>query len=223
MSLVFLACVCRFHSLFHTLPPLDTQNTAAVRAAAAALAVAGGGTLLFPEAAAAGGHSGAVYLTGAFNLSSNAFLDIQPGATVRGSQQGADWPLVHAQTVWPQFGHGSDCTPGTPACAWMHQAFVFAWNAVNVTIAGGGTLDGGASHDTWWTCAHDLSKPPCDGHGRPHLVMCACRRCELLPRHVVCVSHAVTSPTSFKRHPRGAARQHVHQFPRLDAAHVVGD
>ena len=49
------------------------------------------------------------------------------------------------------------------------EALVFAWNATNVTLAGGGTIDGNGAE--WWRgCASDLSKPPCDGHARPHLV-----------------------------------------------------
>ena len=51
----------------------------------------------------------------------------------------------------------------------MHQALVFAWNATNITLAGGGTIDGNGAE--WWRgCADDLSKPPCNGHARPHLV-----------------------------------------------------
>ena len=142
----------------------ETKDTDAVRRAAAAVAAAGGGTLLFPQ------HNKSVYLTGAFNLTSHCVLEVQAGATVLGSPDGDDWPLVDAATLWPQFGHGSDCVPGTAACARMHQAFVLAWQVVNLTLTGSGTIDAGATKDTWWKCANDLTQPPCSGHSRPHLL-----------------------------------------------------
>ena len=92
------------------------------------------------------------------------------GATVLGSTDGKDWPIVDAAVLWPQFGHSSDCDPGTTACAFPHQAFVFAWDVKNVTLTGKGTIDANSKFDTWWGCAKDLSKAPCSGHGRPHLL-----------------------------------------------------
>lgn len=53
----------------------------------------------------------------------------------------------------------------------MHQAFIFAWRASNVTFEGGGVVDCGSREDTWWRCAKDLSRPPCGGYGRPHCIM----------------------------------------------------
>lgn len=105
----------------------------------------------------------------AFNLSSNCVLNVEVGATILGSPNGNDWPLLDARAVWPQMGHGSDCTPGDESCRLMHQAFVFAWNEKNITITGGGTID--AQGQPWWDCADDLSKAPCNGYGRPHLMM----------------------------------------------------
>ena len=133
------------------------KDTSAIRKAAAALHHIGGGTLLFPT-----GHT---FLTGAFNISSNTVLEVQ--GTIMGSSSGDDWPLVDALAVWPQMGHGSDCTGGN--CRWMHQALIFGWNIVNVTISGGGAVDGhGAS---WWACADALDQAPCGGFPRPHLLM----------------------------------------------------
>ena len=136
-----------------------TDDTAAVRRASAALAAAGGGRLLFTSR-----HT---FVTGPFNLSTNAFLEVS--GTILGSKDGADWPLIDAGAVWPQFGHGSDCQPGTEACRLMHQALIFAWRATNVSIGGGGTIDGQGKE--WWACAQDLDQPPCAGHARPHLLM----------------------------------------------------
>ena len=136
-----------------------TDDTTAVRKAAHALALAGGGTLRFAH--------GFSFVTGPFNLSSNAVVDV--GGTILGSLDGGDWPLVDAGAVWPQFGHGSDCTPGTEQCRLMHQALIFAWNATNISMSGGGTID--ARGQPWWACAARLDKPPCSGHARPHLLM----------------------------------------------------
>ena len=139
--------------------PGVTHDTVAVRAAAAAATVAGGGTLLFPAPK--------VYLTGAFNVTSHTHVAIPTGAKVLGSTQGEDWPLLVAATVWPQFGHGSDCESGAESCRLMHQALMFSWNAVNVTMGGGGAWDCNSQKETWWACARDLSKAPCSGYGRP--------------------------------------------------------
>eukprot|EP00936_MAST-01D_sp_MAST-1D-sp1_P000926 g926.t1 len=140
-----------------------TYDTAAVRTAAEALRAAGGGTLLFPAPN--------TFLTGAFNVSSNAVVDIERGATILGSTRGKDWPLLVAANVWPQFGHGSDCVPGTESCRLMHQSLVFARDVRNVTVRGGGVLDCNAQSGTWWRCAKNLSEPPCSGYARPHCAM----------------------------------------------------
>jgi polygalacturonase len=140
-----------------------SYDTAAVRGATTALKAAGGGTLLFPAPG--------TFLTGAFNISSNIMVEIELGATVLGSTRGEDWPLLVANQVWPQFGHGSDCVPGSESCRLMHQSLLFGWNATNVTISGGGTFDCNSQKDTWWHCAKNLSMPPCSGYGRPHCFM----------------------------------------------------
>ena len=146
-----------------------TYDTAAVRKAAAALLAGGaGGTLRFP--AQVGGKP-ATYLTGAFNVSSHTYVDIEAGATVLGSTRGEDWPLLTAAVVWPQFGHGSDCVPGQESCRLMHQALLFSWGSTNVTLGGGGTFDCNSQKETWWKCARTLSEPPCNGYGRPHCMM----------------------------------------------------
>ena len=142
-----------------------TYDTAAVRKAAAAATAADGGTLLFP--------SPKTFLTGAFNVTSHTHVEIAAGATVLGSTRGEDWPLLDARVVWPQFGHGSDCKPGTESCRLMHQALIFAWNAENVSMGGGGAFDCNSQKDTWWRCAKNLSLPPCNGYGRAHCMMFA--------------------------------------------------
>ena len=98
-------------------------DTAAVRATAEAVRnLPGGGVMLFPSL-----HEEAtVYLTGAFNLSSHVVLEIAKDVVVKGNTRDKDdpWPSVDASKVWPQFGHGSDCQPGSQSCARTNQASV---------------------------------------------------------------------------------------------------
>ena len=140
-----------------------TDDTMAIRKASAALKANNGGTLYFP--------SKGTYLTGAMNLTSNTDFFVDKEATVLGTSNGDDWPLLSAMEIWPQFGHGSDCTPGTEACRLMHQAFIFSWKTENISFRGKGTVDGNANHETWWKCAKNLRLPPCNGYSRPHLMM----------------------------------------------------
>ena len=123
-----------------------TYDTAAVRTAAAALKAAGGGTLIFP--------AGGTYLTGAFNLSSHSIVLVEAGATIVGSPRVEDWPLVEPM---PYFGWGS-----------MNQGLVYAVGAVNITLTGGGTIDG--LDQPWYPTAPKLctTAPPCAG---VHLIL----------------------------------------------------
>lgn len=140
-----------------------TKDTKAIQDALNSISKEGYGTLYFP--------SDGVYLTGSLNLTSNLIVNIESNATIRGSMDGIDWPLLDAGVIWPQFGHGSDCEPGTESCRLMHQALFFAWNEKNITFSGAGTIDANANFDTWWKCADDLSLSPCDNYSRPHLLM----------------------------------------------------
>jgi spore germination protein YaaH len=123
-----------------------TYDTAAVRAAALALREAGGGTLLFPR--------DKTYLTGCINLSSHTTVVIEPGATVVGSPQVDDWPLIDPL---PYMGWGS-----------MNQGLLYCTGCVNVTLTGGGTIDG--LDQPWYPMApaQCSSAPPCAG---THLVL----------------------------------------------------
>ena len=144
-----------------------TYDTDAVRAAAAAVYHNGGGTLLFP-----GGKSSRTYLTGPFNLSSNLIMVVEAGATVLGSPYSDNWPLIEPL---PWYGGGSDQQQqGTRE----YQALVYADGVSNLTITGGGVIDGNGHN--WWSCLRKddwaNASPPCgDDHGvyhsRPHLVM----------------------------------------------------
>ena len=73
-----------------------TLDTKAITATIQAIKINNGGTLLFP--------SGGKYLTGSLNLTSNLIFKVEKDATVLGSWNGKDWPLVDAGVIWPQFG-----------------------------------------------------------------------------------------------------------------------
>ena len=55
----------------------------------------------------------------------------------------------------------------------MHQAFLFAWHKENITLTGGGMINGNANASNWWKCAKELALEPCNNHARPHLLMFA--------------------------------------------------
>ena len=165
-----------------------TSDTTAVHAALAAAAKAsGGGTVVFPA------HK--LFLTGPFNISSHTEVVIETNTSVLADPD-AEWPLVDPRVTWPQYGVASDCFPlSDPKCyAAMHQPFVFSWNTVNVTVRGEGTIDGQGTK--WWACAGSCPHTPycnvsakypgppgcprcptfakpCNGFGRPHLIMMA--------------------------------------------------
>jgi hypothetical protein len=83
--------------------------------AAAVKATPAGGTLYFPPG---------VYVTGTISLKSEMTLYLAGGALVKGSTDGADYPVNE------KFWH------------WANQSLVEATGAQNVRIAGYGTLDG---------------------------------------------------------------------------------
>lgn len=128
-----------------------TDDTKAVRAALAAAAAAGPSTVLFPAAR--------TFLTGAFNLSSDLVLRVEGG--VLAWPGGEDGHFVVAGTL-PWFGP-------TDVPAW--QAFIHSDGADNITLLGGGVIDGNGEH--WWKCACAGGNPadaPCLGIDRPRLV-----------------------------------------------------
>ena len=118
-----------------------TLNTAAFRSACAACA--GRGTaaqravVLVPPG---------IYITGAFNLSSNTELRLQRGATVAAvaSLDRREWPAV---APFPSYGTCRDgpceyVSPGVAKPAWClarTQALVSAYHAENVAIVGEGS------------------------------------------------------------------------------------
>lgn len=129
------------------------DDTRAVRAAAAALAAARGGTLLMPL--------GYTFLTGPFNLTSNSVLVV--AGTLLASNSSTDSFLV---PPLPWFGGGVDA-PMSGEPEW--SPIISAWAAENVSITGGGIIDGNGA--AWWACSDaKLVGPPCNGYSRPQLL-----------------------------------------------------
>ena len=120
-----------------------TDNTAAFRAAIAAVAAAGGGEVIVPAAPPS------IFQTGPFNLSTNVLLTVE--GTVFAVADAAAFPRV---TAPPSY------LSSFPA--WRHHPFVWAPNATNVTIRGGGEINGGGPY--WWT------GPEKTAETRPHLL-----------------------------------------------------
>ena len=90
-----------------------TSNTAAfVRAVAKLKATKGGGTLLVP----ASSSSSSTFLTGPFNLSSHITLLVEGGATILGSTNLTEWPLMPPM---PSYGQGRD-HPGPRRVSLIH-------------------------------------------------------------------------------------------------------
>ncbi len=96
-----------------------TKDTAAIQKALDACAAAGGGTVAVPDG---------IYLTGSLVLGANTTLDLAGRASLLGSPDLADYPLVNVR--WEgEFREG-------------HRALLVATNAANVTITGGGSIFG---------------------------------------------------------------------------------
>ena len=110
--------------------------TAALAAAIAACTQAGGGRVVVPAGE---------WLTGAIRLRSNVNLHVAAGATLRWTFDLAQYPVVF--TRW----EGVECMNYSP--------FIYAHGEENIAITGPGTLDGGATYDTWWAWS-DKSKGP---------------------------------------------------------------
>ena len=98
-----------------------TKDTKAIQSAIDDCAKAGGGTVKL---------TGGTFLSGPIVLKSNITLDIAKGTTLLGSPDHADYPR---KTEFRGPGY---------------QAFVGATDAQNITITGGGTIDGNGA--SWW-------------------------------------------------------------------------
>ena len=110
------------------------DSTDAIHAAIAACTKAGGGRVVVPAGE---------WLTGAIRLKSNVNLHVAAGATLRWTFDLAKYPVVF--TRW----EGVECM--------NYSAFIYAHGEENIAVTGTGTLDGGATWETWWAW-NDKSK-----------------------------------------------------------------
>jgi polygalacturonase len=102
--------------------------TEAIASAIRACRAAGGGTVVVPDGR---------FVTGAIRLHSGVNLHLSDKATLAFSQDPAHYlPVVF--TRW----EGVELM--------NYSAFIYAWEAENIGITGGGTLDGQADADHWW-------------------------------------------------------------------------
>ena len=96
-----------------------TKDTVAIQKALDACATAGGGSVLVSDG---------TFLTGSLVLGANTTLEIAARASLMGSADSADYPVVNIR--WEgEFREG-------------HRALISAVNAANLTITGGGTIFG---------------------------------------------------------------------------------
>ncbi len=102
--------------------------TAAIHAAIEACTKAGGGRVVVPPGE---------WLTGAIRLQSNVNLHVSEGATLRWTFDLDKYPVVF--TRW----EGVELMNYSP--------FIYAYEQENIAITGKGTLDGGATWETWWS------------------------------------------------------------------------
>lgn len=120
-----------------------TNNTVALRRLTAEMK--DGGELYFPAGK---------YITGSIILGSNTTMTVSAGATVIGSRDYDDFPMLSEFEGLTEAGF----TRGG------HMGLVTAYRAQNVTLRGEGTIDGNG--DTWWI----MGKNSPEFTGRPRLV-----------------------------------------------------
>jgi hypothetical protein len=105
----------------------QAKDTPALQRAIEACSEGEGGTVVL-------GHG--TFLSGTLVLHSHVTLRIAKGATLRGSQDDADYPLLQPPVVNSQLED-------------TRHALVYAVGATDVRIEGGGTIDGNADIDKW--------------------------------------------------------------------------
>jgi hypothetical protein len=103
------------------------KDTGALQAAIDSCATDGGGMVVLRHG---------VFLSGTIRLRNHVTLRIEPGATLRGSQDDADYPLLNPPVVNTQLAD-------------TRHALIYAEGATGVHIEGGGIIDGNADIGKW--------------------------------------------------------------------------
>ncbi|KAF3781725.1 putative polygalacturonase [Nymphaea thermarum] len=94
------------------------------------------------------------WLTGSFNLTSNFTLFLEEGATILGSQEVGEWPIVEPL---PSYGRGRERLGG------RHISLIHGASLINVVITGqNGTIDGQGS--MWWDLWYNRTLEYTRGH-----------------------------------------------------------
>jgi polygalacturonase len=136
-----------------------TDDTAAVGWTFGNASLASFSTVVFPSFNTKGDP--ARFLTGPFNMSSNQLVTI--AGTVLGSTNNKDYRVVAPLAYYA----GGQDAQGTGQPEW--QSLVYALDVVNLTIAGGGLVDGQGA--AWWACkTGNYQSAPCSGVSRPNLL-----------------------------------------------------
>lgn len=119
----------------------QTLDSPAIQAAIDACTASGGGTVTLPAGQ---------YRTGSLFLRDNISLHLESGAVLLGSEDPADYPIVHSR--WE--GKHQD----------TYAPLITAQNVSNISIVGRGTIDGCGA--VWWQAKKDGTLL----HPRPRLI-----------------------------------------------------
>jgi len=119
----------------------QTLDSPAIQSAIDSCAAQGGGTVYLPSGQ---------YLTGSLFLRNNISLHLDSGATILGSEDPDDYPIIHSR--WE--GKHQD----------TYAPLITGQNLNNVSVVGRGTIDGRGS--IWWKAKKDNTLK----HPRPRLI-----------------------------------------------------
>ncbi|MBK6644151.1 MAG: glycoside hydrolase family 28 protein [Anaerolineales bacterium] len=119
----------------------QTLDSPAIQSTIDACSTLGGGTVYLPSGQ---------YLTGSLFLRNNISLHLDSGATILGSENPVDYPIIHSR--WE--GKHQD----------THASLITGQNLNNISVTGRGTIDGRGAK--WWQAKKDGTL----AHPRPRLI-----------------------------------------------------
>ncbi len=117
-----------------------TDDTAAIQGALDFLP--SGGRLIFPEG---------TYSTLPLRLKSHITVELKRGATLLGSTDRSQYPIVPGEVMDPVTGEGRIFGTFEGLIQPMYQALISAQNAEDIAVVGAGTIDGNAQNSDFWT------------------------------------------------------------------------
>lgn len=116
-----------------------TEDTQAIAAALTACAAKSGRTIV-PRG---------TYLIRPLNLPSGTDLVLQPGSTLAAWPDRYTWPNSTNKPCDFAREGSSACHKNLPTCVPQKESLLFAENATDISISGGGTIDGNANGNDW--------------------------------------------------------------------------